>query len=177
MRDTDVGKRMIEEMVLEQFLDAFPKITRRTVTDDWDSDFPRVEGSPDFVIGIDGTACGIELAEVRGTDDAQGYYEEAIRIAWKKHDSYTGRGLFANPIMLVLHSNQPPIFDVHREIVGLVAEGEFEPFGFVEVWAIDLSDAYFRPGHPFRLADMFCFKPGANFGFHRIGDHGRKPYG
>ncbi len=177
MRDTDAGKRMVEEMVLEQFLDSFPLITGRTLTDDWDGDFPRVEGSPDFVLGLDGMACGFELAEVRDADDAWGYYEEAGRLAWKKHESYARRGLFANPIALVLYSSHPPLFDLRHELTSLVDGWEFEPLGFVEVWAVDFSDAYFSPGHPFRLADMFCFKPLASFGFHRIGDHDRKPYG
>lgn len=176
-RDIDLGKNMVEEMMLEQFLDSFPRITGRTLTDDWDGDFPRMEGSPDFIVGVDGRALGIELAEVRNADDAWSYYEEASRIAWKKHESYARRGLFANPIALVLHSKNPPIFDLRHEIASLFDQGEFEPLGFVEIWAVDFSDAYFSPGHPFRRADMFCMKPQATFGFHRVGNHDRKPYG
>jgi hypothetical protein len=177
VRDIDTGKRMVEEMVLEQLLDSFPLITGWTLTDDWAKDFPRVEGSPDFVVGIEGIGWGIELAEVRGADNAWSYYDEASRIAWKKHESYARRGLFANPIALVFHSDHPPLFDVRHALTRLAAEREFDPLGFVEVWAVDFSDAYFSPGHAFRLADVFCFKPSATSGFHRIGDHGRKPYG
>ena len=177
MRDTDTGKRMIEEMVLDQLLDSFPLITGRTLTEDWAGDFPRVEGSPDFVVGIDGIGWGIELTAVHDSDNAWSYYEQASRIAWKKHESYARRGLFENPIALVFHSDDPPLYDVRQALTRLAAGREFDSLGFLEVWAVDFSDAYFSPGHPFRLADMFCFKPAATLGFHRIGDHGRKPYG
>lgn len=177
MRDTDIGKRMVEEMVLEQLLDSFPRITGRTLSEEWDGDFRRVEGSPDFVVGVDGRALGIELAEVRDADDASSYYEEVSRLAWKKHESYARRGLFTNPIALALHSKSPPLFDFRRELTSLIDANEFEFLGFIEVWAVDFSDAYFAPGHPFRAVDMFCLKPQATFGFHRLGDRDRKPYG
>jgi len=177
MRNIDVGKRMAEEMVLEQVLEPFQLITCREISGDWEGDFAQADGSPDFVCGFDGTALGIELAEIRYPADAWAYYETASRIAWKKHESYVRRGLFANPIALVLHSTGLPLFDIQRELANLRDPQEFEFLGFKEVWAIDFSDAYYSAGHPFRRADMFCFKPRATFGFHRIGDHGRKPYG
>ncbi len=177
MRDIDLGKRKVEGMILEQMLESFEQITGRIVTDGWESDFLQVEGSPDFILGFDGKALGIELAEVRRADSAWTYYETASQIAWKKHESYARRGLFANPIVLVLYADEPPLFDIRHELSGLVDEAEFEPTGFAEVWAIDLSAANYTPGHPFRRADMFCFKPRATFGFHRVGEYGRKPYG
>ena len=82
MSDAERGKRMVEEMVLEQLLDAYLLVTGHTLTEDWDGDFPRIEGSPDFVVGIDARAHGIELAQLRGIDNAWGYYEEASRLAW-----------------------------------------------------------------------------------------------
>lgn len=109
MRDTDIGKRMVEEMVFEQLFDSYPLITGRTLTDDWDGEFPYVEGSPDFIVGVDGKALGIELAERRGVDDVWGYYEMASSLACKKHESYVRRGLFGNPIALVLHSHRLPL--------------------------------------------------------------------
>lgn len=54
----------------------------------------------------------MELAEVRGAEDGWTYFEEAKRIATKKHVSYDGRGLFRNPIILVLHSRHPSLFDM-----------------------------------------------------------------
>lgn len=172
-----MGKRMIEDMVLDELRESFPRITRREITDDWSDDFERVEGSPDFVVGVDGKAMGIELAEIRNAGDAAGYYAEASRLTWQKHESYERRGLFANPIILLLHSKQPALFDIQGELEALCDAAEFDGTGFAEVWAIDFSDEYFSAGHPLRFADMFCFKPDAAFGFRRVGDHGRKPFG
>lgn len=177
MKDSDHGKRFAEEMVLEQVLDAYPSITGRTLTEVWDGDFLQVEGSPDFIVGIDGRAHGIELAELRAVGNAWAYYEEASRLACQKHESYARRGLFAHPISLILYAHEPPLFDIQRELIALIDEKEFEGLGFTEVWTIDFSDAYYTPGHPLRMADMFCLKPRATFGFYRVGDHGRKPYG
>lgn len=168
---------MVEEMILDQILDSYLSITNRSLTDKRDGDFSRLEGSPDFIVGVDHRALGIELAEVRHSSSAWMYCETASGIAWKKHDSYARRGLFANPIALVLYSRDLPLFDISHELIGGCSKEEFEGTGFAEVWAIDLSEVYYTPGDPFRRADMFCFKPRASFGFHRIGEHGRKPYG
>jgi hypothetical protein len=162
-------------MVLEQLLELFPAITGRLVTDDAEGDFPSGP-SPNFVIGLDGRAFGIELTEVRGVDDGWEYLEEASRLAWQKHDSYERRGLFRYPIALVLHSNAVPLFDIERHLRAGGAD-EFAGIGFAEVWSVDFSDAYYSAGHPLRPADMFCFKPETWFGFHRIGWWDRKPYG
>jgi hypothetical protein len=168
---------MVEEMTLEMVLDPFAAISGRTVTDEGTDGFSCVEGSPDFIIGFDGRPLGIEIAEIRGTEDADTYFEEVVRIASKKHGSYEPRGLFKNPIALLLHSNEPPLFDIWKALKGFVEEQVFDDLGFVEVWTADLSDAYFTPGHPLRPSDMFCMKPGKWFGFHRIGAANRKPFG
>jgi hypothetical protein len=176
MSDRARGKKMIEEMVLEQLLDSFAIITERDFTGDGADGAQQVEGSPDFIVGLNRQPFGIELAEIRGKTDAWDYVAEASRLAWQKHESYARRGLFKFPIALVLHSAQPPLFDIRRELASLGQE-EFEGTGFAEVWAVDFSDAYYSTGHPFRLADMFCLKPVTWFGFHRIGPGDRKPYG
>jgi hypothetical protein len=167
---------MIEDMVLEQLLDSFPIITGRTPTDEWHDHVEKVEGSPDHIIGRDGKAFGIELTEIRDADDAWGYVDEAYRLASKKSDSYTRRGIFRFPIALVMYSTTPPLFDIRKSLEGAISQADFETLGFSEVWAVDFSDAYYSSGHPLRRADMFCFKPVDWFGFHRIGDHDRKPY-
>lgn len=176
MRDVDRGKRMIEEMVLEQLLNSWPIITGKIVTDEGTDGFPQVEGSPDFVIGVNGKPVGAELAEIRDVSDAWGYFEEASRLAWQKHESYARRHLLGNPIILFLHSQNPALFDIKAELERFNAS-EFDQTGFSEVWAIDFSDAYYSPGHPLRRADMFCFKSQDWFGFHRIGSNDPKPYG
>jgi hypothetical protein len=169
---------MVEDQTLEQLLNAFSAVTNRTPTDEGTNGFPRMEGSPDYVLGFDGRALGIELAEVRDVSDAWSYYEEASRIANKKHTSYEKCGLFANPIVLILHSAEPPLFDLQRELVHLESFVDFVDLDFIEVWGIDFSDDYYTPGHPYRMPDLFCFKPRSRFGFHRIEAFwDRKPFG
>lgn len=134
---------MIEDMVLEQLLDSFPIITGRTPTDEWHDHVEKVEGSPDHIIGRDGKAFGIELTEIRDADDAWGYVDEAYRLASKKSDSYTRRGIFRFPIALVMYSTTPPLFDIRKSLEGAISQADFETLGFSEVWAVDFSDAYY----------------------------------
>lgn len=173
--DSEMGKRQTERMVLDQLLDFFPLITGRAVTEDWDGEASQVEGSPDFIIGLDGQAFGIELTEIRGIDDPRDYVEEAYRLGSQKGDSYARRGIFRFAIALIMHSNEPPLFDIRNAIAAATFQEDFEALGFNEIWAIDFGDAYYSPGDPRRPADMFCFKPRERFGFHRIGGD-RKPY-
>lgn len=176
MSDQEIGKRMTEEMILEQLLESLPRITGRAVTDEWEGAAGQVEGSPDFIIGLDDQPFGIELTEVRGASSAWDYFEEASRLAWQKHVSYERRGLFRFPIALVIHSSALALFDIGRDLESFNQE-EFDKTGFAEVWGVDFSDPYYSAGHPLRLADMYCFKSAAWFGFHRIGLGDRKPFG
>lgn len=176
-RDSEMGKREIEQMLLRQVLDSYPILTGRQVTDEAEGGPENPGASPDFIIGLDGKAVGIELTEIRDATDAWSYFEELERLAWKKHESYTRLGLFVFPIALIAHSEDPPLFDLRRQLAEFDDECLFAGLGFSELWAIDFSDAYYSPMDPRRPADMFCFKPAASFGFHRIGGTDRKPYG
>lgn len=174
--DSEMGKREFENMVLDQLLNSFPIVTGRTVTEEWDGDASQVEGSPDFIIGLDRRPFGIELTEIRRAGDPWDYVAEAYRLASQKSDSYARRGIFRFPIALVMHSTEPPLFDIRKSLEGAIYQTDFETLGFSEVWAVDFSDAYYSPGDLLRRADMFCLKPNEWFGFHRIGGD-RKPYG
>lgn len=176
MRDVDIGKRMIEEIILEQFLDSLQVITGRTVTEEWEGLAEQIEGSPDFIIGLNGKPFGIELTEIIGADDAWDYVEKSYRLATKKSESYNRRNIFRFPIALIVYSSEPELFDIRDQLVESIVQSDFNGLGFSEIWAVDFSDAYYSPGHPFRLADMFCFKPADWFGFYRVGGS-RKPYG
>jgi hypothetical protein len=86
MNDSDAGKRMVEEVVLHQILGAFLHITARQHTEERDNGgVQQVEGSPDFIIGVDGQPSGIELTEVRAAQDTEEYLAEASRLAWQKN--------------------------------------------------------------------------------------------
>ena len=93
--DSEIGKRQIEEIVLDQLLDTLPILTGRAVTNEWEGDAQRVDGSPDHIIGLDGQPFGVELTEIRGAEDAQGYVDEAYRLASKKSESYARPAFFA----------------------------------------------------------------------------------
>jgi len=176
--DSEIGKREIETMVLDQVLDVLPLITGRTVSDEWDdTDATQIDGSPDCVIGLDGHALGIELTEIRNAGDACDYAAEAYRLASKKSESYQRRGLFRFPIALVMYSSAPALFDIREPLKGAFEQADFDALGFSEIWAVDFSDAYYNPRDPGRLADTFCFKPVEWFGFYRTGHTDRKPYG
>jgi hypothetical protein len=175
--DSEIGKREIENMILDQLLDSLPIITRRAVTEEWEGVAEKVEGSPDHIISLDGKPFAIELTEIRDAEDAEGYVEEAYRLASKKSESYSRRGIFRFPIALAMYSSTPPLFDFRASLEATTFHADFEALGFAEIWAVDFSDAYYSPRDPRRPADVFCFKPAAWFGFHRIGGHNRKPYG
>jgi len=175
--DSEVGKRQIEDMVLDQLLDSLLILTGRAVTEEWEGVAEKLEGSPDHIIGLDGKPFGIELTEIRDVEDAQGYVDEAYRLASKKSESYSRRGIFRFPIALALYSTTPPLIEVRESLEATTFQPDFEALGFAEIWAADSSDAYYTPGDLRRLADIFCFKPAVWFGFHRIGSHNRKPYG
>src|SRR5580658_6020822 len=112
--DSEIGKREIENMVLDQLLDSLPIITDRAVTEEWEGDARKVEGSPDFIIGLDGKAFGIELTEIRDAEDVKSYVDEAYRLASKKSESYSRRGIFRFPIALAMYSMTPPLFDFKK---------------------------------------------------------------
>jgi hypothetical protein len=136
-----------------------------------------VEGSPDRIIGLDGKAFGMELREIRDTEDVESYIDEACRIAAKKSESYSRRGLFRFPIALIIYSYDAPLFDMQERLAAMVFQEDFEGLGFAEIWAVDFSDAYYSGRDPRRPADLFCFKPTAQFGFYRGGAQDRKPFG
>jgi hypothetical protein len=175
--DSEIGKREIENMVLDQLLDSLTIITDRAVADEWKGDAKQIEGSPDCIIGLDGKAFGIELTEIRDAEDVESYVDEAYRLASKKSESYSRLRIFSFPIALAMCSTTPPLFDFKKSLEAMTFQPDFDALGFAEIWAVDFSDAYYTPGDPRRRADMFCFKPTTWFGFHRIGGHNRKPYG
>jgi hypothetical protein len=107
MKDSDIGKQQVEESVLEQFLGPLLMLTGREITDAWECIAEKVEGSPDYIIGLDGKPFGIELTEIRDAEDAEGYLEEAFRLAFKKSESYSRRGIFRFPIALAMYPSRP----------------------------------------------------------------------
>ena len=121
-----IGKYIAEEAALERLLRSFPILSRRIVTEEAAGDVPSLRDPPDFVIGFDGVALGIELTAIRGASDAREYCLIALGHAWKKHESYSRRGIFQMPVVLILHSDDPPLYDMSKALSALEAAHEFE---------------------------------------------------
>ena len=171
MNDAEIGKRLVEESVLDEFLRAYLKVARRVV---------EITGSglsPDFEALIDGKPIGVELTEIRQTRDAYDYYDELARLVDKKARSHRQRGLLTRPIILVCHSDRPPLYDIQDELGGRMFWQDFDKTGFAEIWLMDLSDEYWSAQDPRRPPDLFCVTPAKLRGFHRLGWWDRKPYG
>lgn len=175
MNDWEQGKAADEDRVMQHTREAWNRCLGRSLTEAWIGTAAKTAGSPDFIFGLNTKPLGVELTEVRGASDAPGWLEEASRLSRKKNESYSRRGLFSFPIILVFHSENPALFDM-RSYLECHTE-EFLNSEFLEIWAVDLSDAYFSTGHPLKPADLFCFKPISLFGFFRAGQQVRKPYG
>lgn len=172
MRDIDIGKRMVEEMNLEPFLNAYPDVTGCSVEVAGKSE------SPDFEVLIDERPTGLELTEIRSCEDAYEYVDEVYRLASKKAKSYRSNGIFdERPVILLCYSDCFAFFDHQDEFSHAVVWDDFDSLGFSEIWLMDLSDTYFSSLDPRRPADLFGLAPEKWRGFHRIGFWDRKPYG
>jgi hypothetical protein len=93
----------------------------------------QVEGSPDFIIGLDGQPFGVELTEIREVGDAWDYVAEAYRLASRKSESYSRRQMFHFPIALIMHSEQPPLFDIEEFLKDAIWQEDLKNLGFAEI--------------------------------------------
>ena len=89
-----------------------------------------MEGSPDHIIGLDGKPFGVELTEILDAEDVEGYVNEAYRLASKKNESYSRRGIFRFPIALAMYSTTPPLFDFRASLEATAFQDDFEALGF-----------------------------------------------
>src|SRR5258708_40175073 len=96
MRDVDYGKKIAEEMTMESFLDAFPRVTGRSIeiTDQGET--------PDFVALVDGRQTGIELTEIRA-GSPEDYVDEVGRLSLKKETTFEKMGGFTRPTILLCY--------------------------------------------------------------------------
>lgn len=180
MNDQEHGKKLHEEMIFEHFEIGCIAITGRKVGGADKSE------SPDFLTEIDGIELGVEVAEVpysRHYDhlvdgfDACDYWAHVWRIADQKNQSYLRRNIFKIPILLILYSANPALFDVKEYLEDAVDYEDYDGLDFTEVWIMDMSDEYCSLGDPRRPPDMFGLKPPDWRGFHRYGWWDRKPFG
>jgi hypothetical protein len=114
---------------------------------------------------------GIELTAIHA-GSAEDIITEVLRIAGRKHPSYQRRGILGTrPIILLDHLDWPArdvegpaLYDVHEELIDIVAPGDFDGSGFSEIWLMGNGPNRSRRD-PRMLADFFCFAPGDSIGF------------
>jgi hypothetical protein len=172
-----LGLRETETIHADTFEAEFPVITGRTV-----EIIPSEGDPPDRIALIDGVETGIELTAIHAgsADDIVG---ETIRLATQKHRSYERRGIFnERPMILLGHLDWPArdvegpaLYDVFEELEHLVAAGDFDDFGFSEIWMMDDGPKYTSRRDPRAPADFFCFSPSEQIGF-RGQERRRRPY-
>ncbi len=174
MRVAESGNQTAEDACLKRFLDACSIVGDPAPAAEIDG--RSAYGMPDFVLGFGGSPIGVELAEIRGAVDGKSYYRKARRIALAKHDACLERGLFQNPVILILRSGAPSLFEIRRDLIRLASNADFLGIGFEEIWAMDISDEDRATREPLQKPDMFCFKPVEMFGFHRVGWSKGRPF-
>jgi hypothetical protein len=171
MNEREREKKTVEEEALEAFLDAYTQITGREIAN------VRPHESPDFLYHMDRVPHGIEVAVIRGMKDEFDYLHEVWRLADQKNHTYRRHARFDRPIILVLYSDGPALWEVHQQITSSLVPEDYDDMDFSEIWLMCRSDMYFSAHDPRRPADLYAIKPAAWRGFHRIGYHDREPWG
>jgi hypothetical protein len=170
MRDVDYGKKLAEQMIMEAFVDSFPRVTGRHIEIVGQSE------TPDFVALVEGAERGIELTEIRA-DTPERYLEEVVRLALKKEDIFQRNDVFRRPTILLCHGSQPPIYDMRRLFDGGYLDwSDLSGTQFSEIWLMDLSDEYYSIADPRKPADFYCLAPAKMAGFYES-ERTRKPFG
>jgi hypothetical protein len=158
--DNENGKKHIEKMELDYFIEAYEHSTVEKLIP------VGVAEPPDFICQReDGSIIGIELTKVMRepaeTDALDKIYE---RLERKK-------GLASENIFLVLQLVDCPIAELEY-LLDESLKNDFGSYEFVEIWLADFTgiDAYGD-------IELFCLFPSYRWGYYQRPNPGRKPYG
>jgi hypothetical protein len=163
--DDALGLRESETAVADTFEAEFPVVTGRPV------EILSHGESPDRIALIGGIEIGIELTGIHASS-ADDIVDKLLRLASRKSESYQRRNLFEmQPIILLGHLDWPArnlegpaLYDVHDELDKICCPGDFDDFGFTEIWLIDSGPKYTSRRDPRAPADFFCFAPNGMIG-------------
>ena len=169
MRDTDHGKRMVEEMTLQSFLEAYPRVTGNSV------EVLEQSESPDFSVLINGSEIGVELTEIHASEPDD-YIDGVLRLSSKKENIFERIGAFYRPIILLCYGRHLPLFDIRTFLDETSNWIDLSKSKFSEIWLMDLSDNYYSVQDPRKPADLYCLSPSQLRGFYEI-ERTRKPFG
>ena len=185
MSDQELGKKMVEEIELGFFLEAYKGAVEEDLACDL---FGRGE-RPDFVCKRpDGTPVGVELVKVmRDPRDAQADLildvkefmdgDHAMDMAYftllkkEKKRRQADWGLPDNTV-LVLQFVDCPISDLYLDD-DIKEDYETDgSHGFDEIWIADYTGL-----EPYGDIELFCLYPTEWWGYYERPNPGRKPYG
>jgi hypothetical protein len=177
-RDADsdaLGLREVETGISDTFEAEFAMVTGRTV------EILSAGESPDRIALTDRIETGIELTAIHA-GSADHIIAEVLRIAGRKQESYSRRGIFeTRPIILLGHLSWPDrdvegpaLYDVYEELAELTVPDDFGS-GFSEIWLMDDGLKYTSRRDPRAPADFFCFTPAESVGFWER-ERKRRPY-
>ncbi len=164
MSDQNLGKKMVEEMQLELFVDAYQHATGQRLG---------IGGAgerPDFICERpNGEQVGVELTEVR---TGFGYISSGVQdvVAAKAEKLNSGDWRLAYNTMLVLIVTWGSLSKL-KDAWDMKDPENFDR-GFVEVWVADYSGV-----DAFGNVELFGLFPKAIWGYYRRPNWGSKPYG
>lgn len=182
MPDRELGKKMIEEEELLQFLKAY----KENVEEYLSYRFGRSE-RPDFICyRPDGTPVGVELVRVmRDPMLAQAEYildridfmdsESAVDMLYrmiekKKEKRCQPDWTLPDNTILVIQFVDCPVTNLYQLDESL--KNDFKSYGFDEIWIADYTceEAY-------GAIDLFCLYPSEWWGYYECQGHSWKPFG
>ncbi len=169
MSDQEIGKKEVERMEVEPFLEAYEWVTREALV------LIAYDENPDFIFERpNGEKVGIELTKLDCKADMDTYYEaqeEAhYRIAIKERARVSRYASRVNETILVLQLVDGSLDAIKTGFEGLQAD--FKEHGFCEIWIADYSGL-----EAFGDIELFGLYPERWWGHHRRLWPHRKPFG
>ncbi len=164
MSDQALGKKMVEEVDLDYFTEAYEHVTGRSLT------IYRAGERPDFLCRTQrGWSVGVELTFVPEADRVilfDPIWAAADAKAEKKR-----RGNWSLPARTILVLQvDVPLSELRRHLEQVVRT-DYD-LGFMEVWVADYSDL-----DAYGTVELFGLRPRKWLGYHRRPNWYTKPYG
>ncbi len=182
MSDQDLGKKMVEEIELQYFVDAYKHVTRKGL-------FGGDRGEkPDFICyEDDGSPVGVELTYIVRDPETE-FVERVLehreymdstaaldfvfeRIATKTHRMTKNSRIDIGKTILVLQLMDCPLSELVKMLDGSL-RADFGSSSFAEIWLADYTgiDAYGD-------VELFGLYPSKWWGYRRGHNRDQKPYG
>jgi len=162
LSDNENGKKQIEKMELDYFLEAYGCQTAEELI------FVNASEHPDFWCKrADGSLIGVELTKVMSQYD--GTETDVVDKIYERIESK--KGLASEKTILVLQCLDCPLSAI-RNLLDESLIKDYISYGFEEIWLADYTgiDAYDD-------IELFCLCPEERWGYYQRPNPTRKPYG